>query len=67
MQRLVAGRHDSGLLDHQDDRAPARVRAMHDTFGNREGLAGLQTGELDVGNQMSGDLLDTIRKDTKLG
>jgi len=29
-------------------------------------LAGLQTGELDVGNQMSGDLLDVIRKDTKL-
>jgi peptide/nickel transport system substrate-binding protein len=29
-------------------------------------LAGLQTGEFDVANQMSGDLLDAIRKDTKL-
>jgi peptide/nickel transport system substrate-binding protein len=29
-------------------------------------LAGLQTGELDVANQMSGDLLDVIRKDSKL-
>jgi len=29
-------------------------------------LAGAQTGEFDVANQMSGDLLDTIRKDSKL-
>jgi peptide/nickel transport system substrate-binding protein len=29
-------------------------------------LAGLQTGELDVANQMSGDLLETIRKDPNL-
>jgi peptide/nickel transport system substrate-binding protein len=29
-------------------------------------LAGLQTGELDVANQMPGDLLDTIRKDPNL-
>jgi peptide/nickel transport system substrate-binding protein len=29
-------------------------------------LAGLQTGEFDVANQMSGDLLDTIRKDSNL-
>ena len=29
-------------------------------------LAGLQTGELDVANQMPGDLLETIRKDPKL-
>jgi peptide/nickel transport system substrate-binding protein len=29
-------------------------------------LAGLQTGELDVANQMPGDLLDTIKKDPKL-
>ena len=29
-------------------------------------LAGLQTGELDVANQMPGDLLETIRKDSKL-
>jgi peptide/nickel transport system substrate-binding protein len=29
-------------------------------------LAGLQTGELDVANQMPGDLLETIRKDTRL-
>ena len=29
-------------------------------------LAGLQTGELDVANQMPGDLLDAVRKDPKL-
>ena len=29
-------------------------------------FAGLQTGELDVANQMPGDLLDTIKKDTRL-
>ena len=29
-------------------------------------LAGLQTGELDVANQMPGDLLETIRKDPNL-
>jgi peptide/nickel transport system substrate-binding protein len=29
-------------------------------------LAGLQTGEFDVANQMSGDLIDAIRKDSKL-
>src|SRR5687768_16227919 len=29
-------------------------------------LAGLQTGELDVANQMPGDLLETIKKDPKL-
>jgi peptide/nickel transport system substrate-binding protein len=29
-------------------------------------LAGLQTGDLDVANQMTGDLLETIRKDSNL-
>jgi peptide/nickel transport system substrate-binding protein len=29
-------------------------------------VAGLQTGELDVANQMPGDLLETIKKDTRL-
>jgi peptide/nickel transport system substrate-binding protein len=29
-------------------------------------LAGLQTGEIDVANQMPGDLLETIKKDTRL-
>ena len=29
-------------------------------------LAGLQTGEIDVANQMTGDLLETIRKDPNL-